>query len=52
MKFLIQLYIYAQSVVETISVRASKPTMDAIAEAERDIAAGRVVEYTNWGCGL
>lgn len=42
MRFLIKLYVYAQSMTETISVRLSRPTM----------AAGRTIEFKNWGCGL
>lgn len=52
MRFLIKSYVYIQSLVETISIRLSRPTMAAITEAERDIAAGRTIEFSNWGCGL
>lgn len=52
MKLLIKLYVYIQAVVETISIRLSRPSTAAIAEAERDVAAGRTIEFSNWGCGL
>lgn len=36
---------------ETWKILRDERAMEALAQAERDIAAGRVIEYRNWGCG-